>query len=104
MKKLIFGALAVIIGLPGFSFQLCNFLSLLAGSLPLLLILGGDLAVYLGIEDLRAQKDTEDFASHDDDNHQPVAESFQKTYPEIVIQTENVSPVIEVMIKHVVDN
>ncbi|MCG8688940.1 MAG: hypothetical protein MI892_28985 [Desulfobacterales bacterium] len=83
MKKLIFGALAITISWPFFSFQLCNFLSLLAGFVPILLILGGGLAVYLGIEDLRAEKYKEEIDSDYAGNSQePVTSSLQETSSE----------------------
>ncbi len=54
MKKFIGGALAVIIGLPGLALFFSDFYLLLAGSVPILLILGGGLAFYLGYEDIKA--------------------------------------------------
>ncbi len=55
MKKFIGGALAVIIGLPGLALFFSDFYSLLAGGVPILLILGGGLAFYLGYEDIKAE-------------------------------------------------
>ncbi len=54
MKKFIGGALAVIIGLPGLALFFSDFYLLLAGGVPILLILGGGLAFYLGYEDIKA--------------------------------------------------
>ena len=53
MKKIIIGALVLLIGVPGFSFNFYDFLSFLSGLIPVLLILGGSLAVYLGLEELK---------------------------------------------------
>lgn len=55
MKKIIGGALAVIMGLPGFSLFFSDFSALLAGTVPVILILGGGLAFYLGYEDIKAE-------------------------------------------------
>lgn len=46
--------MAVIIGLPGLALFFSDFYLLLAGSVPILLILGGGLAFYLGYEDIKA--------------------------------------------------
>nr|WP_320192004.1 Ada metal-binding domain-containing protein [uncultured Desulfobacter sp.] len=57
MKKFIIGALVLLIGVPGFAFNFSNFLHFLAGVIPALMILGGAIAVYLGIEDLKQSDD-----------------------------------------------
>lgn len=57
MNKIIVGGLAILIGVTGFSFYFSSFLSFLAGALPLLLILGGALAAYLGYTDVQAEKE-----------------------------------------------
>ncbi len=50
MKTMIAGSIAVILGLVGFSFFFPSFLTFLAGTVPLLLILGGALTIYLNYE------------------------------------------------------
>ncbi|WP_321491677.1 Ada metal-binding domain-containing protein [uncultured Desulfobacter sp.] len=59
MKKFIIGALVLLIGIPGFSFNLSHFLNFVAGVVPVLMILGGSLAVYLGIEELKQSDNSE---------------------------------------------
>jgi len=59
MKKFIIGALVLLIGVPGFSFTFSNFLNFLAGLIPVLMILGGAIAVYLGIEERKQSDDSE---------------------------------------------
>ncbi|WP_022666720.1 Ada metal-binding domain-containing protein [Desulfospira joergensenii] len=62
MKTFIGGALALVIGVPCLGIFLPALAGLLAGTIPILLILGGGLAVYLGYEDLKADKEAkEDF-------------------------------------------
>lgn len=59
MKKFITGALILLIAIPGFAFNFFNFLNFLSGLVPVLMIIGGALAVYLGIEELK-QSDNND--------------------------------------------
>ncbi|MGQ9688380.1 MAG: hypothetical protein ACUVXF_06285 [Desulfobaccales bacterium] len=53
MTALIGGLVAVALGLISLGFFWRDFLSLLAGTIPLLLLLGGSLAVYLGYEEAK---------------------------------------------------
>jgi hypothetical protein len=53
MTALIGGLVAVALGLIGLGMWWPHFLSLLAGGVPLLLLLGGALAVYLGFEEAK---------------------------------------------------
>ncbi len=57
MKTIIGGGLALIIGVPSLAIFLPALGNVLAGILPVLLILGGSLAAYLGYEDLKAQQE-----------------------------------------------
>lgn len=50
MQLLIGGIVAVILGVIGFSFWWNAFLIILQGGIPILLILGGVLAVYVGMD------------------------------------------------------
>jgi hypothetical protein len=59
MKKFIIGALVLLIGVPAFSFTFFNFLNFSAGLIPVLMILGGAIAVYLGIEELKQTDNSE---------------------------------------------
>ncbi len=59
MKKIIIGGLAILIGVSGFSNFFFTFLALISGALPILLILGGALAFYLGYTDIQTEKDTQ---------------------------------------------
>lgn len=53
MTALVGGLVAVALGLIGLGMWWRHFLSLLAGGIPLLLLLGGALAVYLGFEETK---------------------------------------------------
>jgi hypothetical protein len=53
MTALVGGLVAVALGLIGMGMWWKEFLKLLAGGLPLLLLLGGALAVYLGFEETK---------------------------------------------------
>ena len=53
MKTLIGGAVAAVLGLIGLSVFFGEFLQLLAGAIPVMLLLGGGLALYLGFDELK---------------------------------------------------
>ena len=53
MKTLIGGAVAAVLGLIGLSVWFGEFLQILAGVFPVMLLLGGGLALYLGFDELK---------------------------------------------------
>jgi len=53
MKTLIGGAIGAVLGLIGISIWWHEFLQLLAGAIPVVLLLGGGLALYLGFDELK---------------------------------------------------
>jgi hypothetical protein len=53
MKILLGGIVALILGVIGLIGWWSDFLSILKGMIPIILLLGGALAVYLGIEDIK---------------------------------------------------
>ena len=53
MKTLIGGAVAVLLGVVGLAVWFGEFLNLLAGCIPAVLLLGGGLALYLGFDELK---------------------------------------------------
>jgi hypothetical protein len=53
MKTLIGGAIAAVLGLIGIVVWFPQFLSVVAGTIPVLLLLGGALAIYLGVDELK---------------------------------------------------
>lgn len=53
MKTLIGGAVAAALGLIGLAIWWGQFLMVLAGIIPIMLLLGGGLAIYLGFDELK---------------------------------------------------
>lgn len=53
MKTLVGGAVAAVLGLIGLAVWFGAFLQLIAGILPIVLLLGGGLALYLGFDELK---------------------------------------------------
>lgn len=60
MKTLIGGAVAAVLGLIGLTVWFSEFLQLLAGAIPVMLLLGGGLALYLGFDELKDSWKKED--------------------------------------------
>jgi len=77
MKTLIGGAVAAVLGLIGVSIWFKEFLQILAGVLPIMLLLGGGLALYLGFDELK------DTWKKDDKPAPPAADSADKYKQEI---------------------
>ena len=71
MKTLIGGAIAAALGLIGIVVWWKEFLTVLAGTIPIMLLLGGALAIYLGFDELKEtwKKDDvdEDAPAEDED-------------------------------------
>jgi hypothetical protein len=65
MKTLIGGAIAAALGLVGLGIWWSEFLMVLAGIIPIMLLLGGGLAIYLGFDELKDtwKKDEPSFES-----------------------------------------
>lgn len=63
MKTLIGGAVAAVLGLIGISIWFKEFLQIIAGVLPIMLLLGGGLALYLGFDELKDSWKKDDTAA-----------------------------------------
>jgi hypothetical protein len=91
MKTLIGGAVAAVIGVIGLAIWFDAFLQLLAGAIPVMLLLGGCLALYLGFDELKDtwQKDTgvEPAASRQSENE---AEKYRKENEELKKELEKI--------------
>jgi len=53
MKTLIGGSIAAVIGLIGLGIFWRDFFDLLAGAIPIMMLVGGGLAIYLGFDELK---------------------------------------------------
>jgi disulfide bond formation protein DsbB len=60
MKILLGGIAALVLGVIGLIIWFFDFLMILKGLVPIALILGGALAIYLGIEDIKTSASTEE--------------------------------------------
>ena len=83
MKTLIGGAVASVLGLIGLAIWFKAFLQLLAGAIPVSLLLGGGLALYLGFDELKDtwKKDegvSDDAAADDADKYQQEISELKK--------------------------
>jgi hypothetical protein len=83
MKTLIGGAVASVLGLIGLAIWFKAFLQLLAGAIPVSLLLGGGLALYLGFDELKDtwKKDegvSEDVGTEDADKYQQEITDLKK--------------------------
>lgn len=72
MKTLIGGAIAVAIGIIGVLIWWKSFFSILAGFIPVMLLLGGGLAIYLGFDELKDTLGKSDDNQEDDRYQSPV--------------------------------
>jgi len=77
MKTLIGGAVAAVLGLIGLAIWFKEFLQILSGTLPIMLLLGGGLALYLGFDELK------DTWKKDDKAASPATDSVEKYKQEI---------------------
>jgi predicted Holliday junction resolvase-like endonuclease len=53
MSLLVGGAVSAVLGLIGFFFWWADFMTILKGGVPILLFLGGILAVYIGVDEIQ---------------------------------------------------
>ena len=85
MKTLIGGAIAAALGLIGVVVWWQDFLTVLAGTIPIMLLLGGALAIYLGFDELKEtwKKEDEDEGSPIGDDAGAEAENVEKYKQEI---------------------
>jgi hypothetical protein len=82
MKTLIGGAIAAALGLIGLGIWWSEFLMVLAGIIPVMLLLGGGLAIYLGFDELKdTWKKDESFESTSVEDDQ--VENYKKEIDEL---------------------
>ena len=87
MKTLIGGVIAAILGVIGIVVWFPQFLTVLAGTIPVMLLLGGALAIYLGVDEL---KDTWKEAETPADDSEPGedVQSYKKEIDELKEEIE----------------
>ena len=82
MKTLIGGAIAALLGLIGIVAWFPQFLTVIAGTIPVMLLLGGALAIYLGIDELKdtwkQEEDTESDVASGADSDEDVEKYKQE--------------------------
>ena len=93
MKTLIGGAVGAVLGLIGLSVWFSEFLQLLAGAIPVMLLTGGGLALYLGFDELKDtwKKDEPTFdASQSDDTekHKQEVDELKKEIEKLKAEKE----------------
>ncbi len=76
------GLVALILGIIGIIIWWAEFVELLMGGVPIMLILGGVLAAYLGMEEIKDKKSAENFDKERDDLKQEV-ESLKEEISEL---------------------
>ncbi len=78
MKTLIGGAITAVLGIIGISIWWKPFLQLLAGAIPIMLLLGGGLALYLGFDELKDRWQKEDVPASNVSNNPEDEEKYKK--------------------------
>ena len=82
MKTLIGGAIAVAIGIIGVLVWWKSFFTILAGFIPVMLLLGGGLALYLGFDELKDTWGKKDDNKDDDQYKSPVETPIKEVVAE----------------------
>jgi len=84
MKTLIGGAIAVAIGIIGVLVWWKSFFAILAGFIPVMLLLGGGLAIYLGFDELKDTLGKSDDKKDDDQYKSPDKSPVETPIKEVV--------------------
>ena len=80
MAALAGGIAALVLGIIGIIIWWGEFIDILLGGVPIILILGGALAAYLGFEEIKDKRTTESF---DDTNHDKIHDEVKELKKEI---------------------
>ena len=89
MKTLIGGAVAAVLGILGLAYWLGEFWQILKGAIPIMLLLGGALAIYLGIDELKDSLKSEKDADVPSPSADPVeVENLKKENEELKKENE----------------
>ncbi len=93
MKVFVGGIVAAFLGIIGIFVFFGPFLYLLAGAIPLMLLLGGAMAAYLGYDEVKdklpfAKKEAEPFASESSDKFKEEAEKYKQEVEKLKAELE----------------
>ena len=77
MAALAGGIAALILGIIGIALWWADFLVLLKGGVPLMFIMGGALAAYLGFEEIKDKKSSDSFETDDADKLKDEVETLR---------------------------
>jgi hypothetical protein len=86
MKTLIGGAIAAILGCVGIVAWFPQFLTVVAGTIPIMLLLGGALAIYLGVDELKdtwSEQETAETGSETSDEVEKYKQEISELKEEI---------------------
>jgi len=89
MKTLIGGAIAAVIGVIGLAIWFNAFLQLLAGAVPVMLLLGGCLALYLGFDELKDTWQKEGDVAPSDTEPESELDKYRKENEELKKEIES---------------
>ena len=90
MAALAGGIAALVVGIIGIIFWWGEFIELLMGGVPLILILGGALAGYLGFEEIKDKRAAETFQDNSEEKLQQEVDDLKKEIKEL--KDENETP------------
>ena len=88
MKTLIGGAIAAVLGLIGIVVWFPQFLTVVGGTIPVMLLLGGALAIYLGVDELKDTWNKEEAEQTESETGEEV-EKYKKEISELKEEIEN---------------
>ena len=88
MKTLIGGAIAAVLGLIGIVVWFPQFLTVVGGTIPVMLLLGGALAIYLGVDELKDTWNKEEAQQTESETSEEV-EKYKKEISELRDEIEN---------------
>ena len=88
MKTLIGGAIAAVLGLIGIVAWFPQFLTVVGGTIPVMLLLGGALAIYLGVDELKDTWNKEEVEETESETGEEV-EKYKKEISELKEEIEN---------------
>jgi hypothetical protein len=90
MKTLIGGAIAALLGCIGIVAWFPQFLTVVAGTIPIMLLLGGALAIYLGVDELKDTWTNEETPTPETVPETPVeVEKFKQEISELKDEIES---------------